>query len=147
MSRHKPLQQTLDLATCRITDKYFGLDILMVQEITRYMPVTPVPLSAEVVHGVINLRGRIVTVIDLGKKLGLVSGREEEEPKIIIIRSEQDHLGLLVDGIGEVVSVETGGLEPAPANVSGIQGRFFSGVFSSEQHVIGVLNMEQLLKT
>ncbi len=136
----------LELATFFIGDALCGIDILNIQEINRQMEVTWVPQAPDYVQGVLNLRGRIVTVIDLGKKLGLSPIKPYKDNRNIIIDSEDEHIGFMVDRISDVLLAESNKIEPAPANIGGVQGRFFKGVFKTQNSLIGVLNIDEILK-
>jgi len=128
-----------------IGDHQFGINILKVQEINKNPTITTVPRSREFIVGVMNLRGRIVTVIDLAKKLGLsftVPGREN---RMIIVNSQDEYIGLLVDRIGDVVPVATEKAEPPPVNIDGILGSFTEGVLKTGAGLIGILDVEAVL--
>lgn len=136
----------LELATFFIGDALCGIDILNIQEINRHMESTWVPQAPDYVIGVLNLRGRIVTVIDLGKKLGLSPIQRSKDSRNIIIDSKDEHIGFMVDRISDVLPAESNKIEPAPANIGGVQGGFFKGVFKTETSLIGVLDIEEALK-
>lgn len=136
----------LELATFYIGDALFGIDILNIQEINRHIESTWVPQAPDYVIGVLNLRGRIVTVIDLGKKLGLSPIQKSKDSRNIIIDSKEEQIGLMVDRISDVLLADASRIEPAPANIGGIQGIYFKGVFKTETSLIGVLDIEQALK-
>jgi purine-binding chemotaxis protein CheW len=121
------------------------MDILKVQEINKLMQMTKVPQAPEYVLGILNLRGQIVTIIDLGKKLGLGETDISQDPRNIIVNSAGGHVGLLVRKISDVVSADMEKRERAPANMSGIQGEFFTGVFKTNDHLIGILNVDKVL--
>ncbi len=139
-------KKVLELATFFIGDALCGIDILNIQEINRNMEATWVPQAPDYVIGVLNLRGRIVTVIDLGKKLGLSPILKNKDSRNIIIDSKDEHIGFMVDRISDVMLAESDKIEPAPANIGGVQGCFFKGVFKTETSLIGVLDIEEVLK-
>jgi purine-binding chemotaxis protein CheW len=139
-------RKVLELCTFYIGDAQFGLDILKVQEINKQMEMTRVPQAPEYVLGVLNLRGRIVTVIDLGRKLGLSQTILNDESRNIIVDFQDEYIGLLVDRIGDVVLAEWDKVESPPANIGSIQGRFFEGVFKAKENLIGVMDVEEVLK-
>ncbi len=144
-----PLGRTghsMDIVTFYLGDVLFGIDILAVQEIVRQLEVTKAYGSPEFVYGVLNLRGQIMTIIDIGKKLGLDERESKQGGRIIIVNSSNEPIGLLVDGIGDALHVEPGGIKPPPANLGGVQAVYFCGVVSTEEHLIGVLNLEPVLK-
>lgn len=145
-SLEKNDNQVLELATFFIGDALCGIDILNIQEINRHMEATWVPQSPDYVIGVLNLRGRIVSVIDLGKKLGLSPIKKSKDSRNIIIQSQDEQIGFMVDRISDVLLAEKDKIEPAPANIGGLQGRYFKGVFKTKDSLIGVLDIEEALK-
>ncbi len=141
-SNHK----TVELATFYLGDALCGMDILKVQEINKLLEMTKVPQAPDYVKGIVNLRGQIVTVIDLGKKLGLSMTDLGLETRNIIVNSTNEYVGLLVDRIGDVERTDWDKIEPPPANIGGVQGKYFEGVFKKEKSLIGILNVEEVLK-
>jgi purine-binding chemotaxis protein CheW len=135
----------VELATFNIGDACCGIDILKVQEINKLTQVTPVPLAPEYVKGILNLRGRIITVVDVGKRLGLPSQCEANHQRNIIVRFENEFIGLLVDSIGDVFRTERGNIEMPPANVTGNQSQYFEGVLKTEKQLISILNLAAVL--
>ncbi len=138
-------QGTLKLATFRVGDALCGIDILHIQEINKLMDMTAVPQSPDYVRGILNLRGKIVTVIDLRKKLGLVRADLGNRTRNIIVAAKGEAIGLLVSDIGDVVATSGSQFEPPPANIGEIQGKYFSGVTKTEKQLIGMLDLEQVL--
>ena len=137
---------TVELATFFVGDALCGMDILKVQEINKLMDMTEVPQAPEYVKGILNLRGQIVTIIDIGNKLGLTAIKKSEESRNIIVNSEDEYIGLLVDHISDVISAEPGRTETPPANIGGVQGKYFEGVLKTEDSLIGILDVEEILK-
>lgn len=142
----KEMGTQIELATFYLNDALFGMNILRVQEINKNMQRTKVPHAPEYVLGIINLRGRIVTIVDLKRKLGLDSAVQRDENRNIIVDCQDEYTGLLVDRIADVVPVDSSKILPPPSNVRGAQGRFFDGVFKTDQGLIAVLNVEEVLK-
>lgn len=138
-------KKIVELATFYVGDALCGMDILKVQEINKLMQMTKVPQAPEYVVGILNLRGQIVTIIDLGLKLGLGSTDISQDPRNIIVNSAGGHVGLLVRKISDVVSADMERQESAPANMRGIQGDFFTGVYKTENNLIGILNIDKVL--
>ncbi len=136
----------MELATFYIGDALCGMDILRIQEINKHMEMTVVPQAPAYVMGILNLRGQIVTVIDLGQKLGLASTKLGEESRNIIVTSKDEYIGLVVDRICDVVEANRDMMEVPPANIGAIQGVFFEGVFKTENNLIGILDVEEILK-
>jgi purine-binding chemotaxis protein CheW len=151
------------LCTFYLDDMLFGIDVDAVQEVLRYQTMTPVPLAPTVVAGLINLRGQIVTILDLGIRLGL--GRQEifEASHNIILKTSSemaaarregagDHfttsndlVGFLVDAIGDVVEADESTIEPPSANVSEAEGRFLSGVIKTDGGLLVLLDIREVL--
>ena len=139
------MQNTVDLATFTIGGAAYGIDILKIQEINKLLELTPVPGAPPYVQGILNLRGQIVTVIDLGLKLGLSNTHPENQGRNIIIRSRGEYIGLLVEQISDVVEVTLDEMASPPANMNGIHGEFFHGVIKTIDRLIGILDIEKIL--
>ena len=137
--------KSLDLATFTIGGAAYGIDIFIIQEINKLLELTPVPGALPYVQGILNLRGQIVTVIDLGLKLGLRNTHLNEQGRNIIVRSRGEYIGLLVEQISDVVRVDVNELESPPANMNGVQGEFFHGIIKTEDRLIGILDVEKAL--
>ncbi|MBW1915989.1 MAG: purine-binding chemotaxis protein CheW [Deltaproteobacteria bacterium] len=138
--------ENVDLATFFIGDALCGMDILKVQEINKLLNMTVVPQAPEYVKGILNLRGQIVTVIDLGRKLGLSITEIGPDTRNMIVNSQNEYIGFLVDRIGDVVKTDIDKVEPPPSNIGGVQGRYFEGVLKTENSLVGILNVEEVLK-
>jgi purine-binding chemotaxis protein CheW len=135
----------VELATFYVGNALCGMDILKVQEINKIMQMTKVPQAPEYVLGILNLRGQIVTIIDLGKKLGLGETDISQDTRNIIVNSSGGHVGLLVRQISDVVAADMEKKERPPANMGGIQGEFFTGVFKTNTELIGILDVDKVL--
>jgi len=138
--------RSTELATFYVGKALCGIDILNIQEINKHFEVTTVPQAAEYVVGVLNLRGRIVTILDLGKKLGLSQIEKDKNNRNIIVRSQDEHIGLMVDSISDVVTADTDRIESSPSNINGLKGKYFQGVLKTETSLIGILDIEEVLK-
>jgi purine-binding chemotaxis protein CheW len=137
--------ESVELATFYVGEALCGMDILKIQEINKLMEMTTVPQAPDYVMGILNLRGQIVTIIDLGKRLGLSSITIDDFSRNIIVNSRDEHVGLLVSKLGDVVTADWDKVESPPANIGGIQGVFFKGVFKTEKHLIGILDSKKVL--
>lgn len=144
-NKDRKASNTVELATFYVGDALCGMDILKVQEINKLMEMTQVPQAPDYVMGILNLRGQIVTIIDLGKKLGLTSVDVNESSRNIIVNSDNEYIGLLVTRIGDVVEAEWEKVERPPANIGGVQGVFFKGVFKMQDRLIGILDADRVL--
>ncbi len=135
----------VELTTFFVGDALCGLDILQVQEINKLLQMTKVPQAPDYVLGILNLRGQIVTIIDLAKKLGSGETEITRDARNIIVNSSDGPVGLLVKKISDVVQADKSLREPAPANMQDIQGEYFTGVHKIEGNLIGILNIEKVL--
>ena len=142
---HAITANTVELATFYVGESLYGMDILKVQEINKLMDMTRVPQAPDYVMGILNLRGQIVTVIDLGKKLNLDNIQVNETSRNIIVNSGNEYIGLLVSRISDVVEAQWDKVEKPPANLDGIQGTFFKGVFKTKDRLIGILDVDRVL--
>jgi len=137
---------TVELATFYVGEALCGMDILKIQEINKLIEMTRVPQAPEYVLGILNLRGEIVTIVDLGKKLSLKSTEMSDKTRNIIVSSNGEHIGLMVEKISDVVQAEWEKVEAPPANIGGVQGKYFTGVFKTEDRLIGILDVEKVLE-
>lgn len=110
---------TRQFCTFIVNGLLLGVDVLDVQEVIRYHPMTRVPHAPRVVRGLINLRGQLVTAIDLRMRLGLPARDGDEFPMNVVVRSEGGAVSLLVDEIGDVLEAQESALEPPPETLRG----------------------------
>ncbi|MCP3875080.1 MAG: chemotaxis protein CheW [Desulfobacteraceae bacterium] len=138
--------EDIEFSTFYVGGAICGIDILNIQEINKHFEITKVPQASDYIEGILNLRGRIVTIIDLGKKLGLSPVNKKKDNRNIIVNSEDEHIGLLVDAISDVALAKSEDIEPAPSNINGVKGKFFKGVLKTEKQLIGILDIDEVLK-
>ncbi|MDP6445656.1 MAG: chemotaxis protein CheW [Pirellulaceae bacterium] len=122
-----------------------GLDIDQVQEINRQFDLTTVPRSPSFVRGVINLRGEVVTVIDLRRVLQMPEAELTKDSRNLIIQSDGEIIGLWVDQIADILNIPVEEVSPSPANVSGVDGRYFQGVHALENEIVVILDIAETL--
>ena len=120
--------ELLQLVTFSTGDEEFGVDILKVQEIILPMAITKVPKAPEFVEGVINLRGKVIPVIDLRRRFGFKPKAQDKYTRIIVIEINQMIVGFVVDSISEVLRIPASTVEPPPAVVAGLESEYISGV-------------------
>jgi len=121
---------------------FFGLAVRDVQEVLRYQDMTHVPRAPEAVHGLINLRGQIVTAIDLRTRLGLAERPEEQLPMNVVLNSRGEVVSLLVDDIGDVLDTDGAQLEPPPATLPTTVRDVTLGVISLPDNILLVLDAD-----
>ena len=130
-----------------IGKEYFGVDILMVQEIIRAAPITAVPNSPEFVEGVINLRGSIIPVIELRKRLNLfMQDSKPEDSWILILNIEGRVTGFIVDSVTEVLKIDENTIEPPPdIVVAGLENQYIRGVCKIDEKLLILLDFDRIL--
>lgn len=131
--------------TVTIGPQSFGIPIDLVNEVFKPERLTSVPLSNPDIAGVLNLRGRIVTMIDCRKRLGISAVSGDREFMAVGVERDGDHYGLLFDGAGEVLRFSSEQLEPAPVNLDPHWKRVSKGVFRMEGGLLVVLDINVLL--
>ncbi len=135
----------IQIASFNIGDVLLGIDIALVKEICRPMGMTHIPHVAQCVRGVINLRGEVVTLLDLRQILCLSSKSDPDAQLNLIVQYHGEHVGLCVDHVSDILTLDPTKIEPAPTNIDGIDGRFFRGVYPLKEEIVLVLNLEQVL--
>ncbi|MFH2059128.1 MAG: chemotaxis protein CheW [Pseudomonadota bacterium] len=136
----------IELALFQIGDMLCGLDTRHVQEINHNFEITPVHRAPDYVRGVINLRGEIVTVIDLHQKFNMPPSEVHDDIQVVFVRYKEECIALLVDNIYDVVSAHSFDISTPPSNVDGISGAFINGVYRMEKDLVIVLDLDELLK-
>ncbi len=131
--------------TCRIAHEEFALDVLSVQEINRMVEVTRVPKAPFYVEGVINLRGRIIPVLDLRRRFGLPRTDQTDDSRIMVVLVRQRMVGLIVDEVVEVLRIPKSAIEPPPSVGSSAGAEFTQGVGRIEDRLLIVLDLNRLL--
>ena len=137
--------QTVLLTTFFVRDSLCALDAAGIQEVIRVGALTPVRHTPQEVTGIVNLRGKIVTILDLGLRLGFAKAIPTGDSRIFIIEDRNEFIGLLVDRVDEVVEVERDEWQSPPANVPWGQARFFKGICRAGGRVITVLDSSPIL--
>jgi purine-binding chemotaxis protein CheW len=123
----------------------FGIEVLKVQEVLKYQEMTPVPLAPRVVSGLINLRGQIVTALDLRTRMGLPGRGEGALPMNVVIRAEDGAVSLLVDEIGDVLEAAHESFEEPPATLHPQARDLILGVYKMEQGLLLILDTDKAL--
>jgi purine-binding chemotaxis protein CheW len=138
--------QTTLIATFHVHGTMCGVDAMKVQEVIRVSKITRVHHASDQIVGIINLRGKIVTVIDLGMVLGLGRLAIGQESRVFIVEWEGEHVGLLADSAGDVVTANSDAITPPPVNMPGVQSRFFEGVYQFPGGLIAILKTASVLE-
>jgi purine-binding chemotaxis protein CheW len=131
------------VCTFFLGDLHCGVDVLAVQEVIRSQTMTPVPLASRFVGGLMNLRGQIVLAIDLRRRLGLPERASGRPPMIVVVRTQDGPVGLLVDDIGEVHEVHEDAFEPPPATLDAAARSLIRGAYKLESKLLHVLDVDE----
>ena len=130
-------------STFYVAELFFGIDVLRVQEVLGFQQMTRIPLAPEVIEGLINLRGQIVTAIDMRRCLQLPPRTREQTPTSMVVRTEDGAVSLLVDEIGDVLDVDASAYERAPENLAGSARDLIRGVYKLKDQLLLVLDPER----
>ncbi len=137
------VEASTQFSTFYVNDLFFGVDVLCVQEVLRFQQMTGVPQAPEVIEGLINLRGQIVTAIDMRRRLRLPPRGGELMPMNMVVRTEDGAVSLLVDEIGDVLDVDTASFERPPENLDPAARELIRGVFKLKDRLLLVLDAER----
>ena len=136
----------LQLVAFRLGNETYAVDIQQVQEIIRMQHITKVPGAPSFVEGVINLRGRVIPVIDLRRRLGLPQGEQTGETRIVVVEVPPHRVGMVVDAVEEVFRIQEEEIEPPSPLVASIEEKYVRGVGKSGDRLIILLRLEEILK-
>ena len=131
--------------TFYLGEHLFGLDVLCVQEVVRLQPITRVPLAHRVVQGLINLRGQIVTALDLRRRLDLPDREEQGEPVNVVVQTDDGPVSLLVDGIGDVLEISDEQFEPPPETLRGPVSEAIKGAYKLPDTLLTILDVRKIV--
>jgi purine-binding chemotaxis protein CheW len=134
------MSATRQYCTFYLGDQYFGLDVLRVQEIVRYQPLTRVPLAHPMVRGLMNLRGQIVTAIDLRRRLDLPESTTDSEQVNVVVETADGAVSLLVDEIADVLEVSEEHFEHPPETLQGSTRDLIQGAYKLPDRLLVILN-------
>lgn len=147
LEQKKGVSDLLQLVSFCLGDEEFGIDILMVQEINRMLDITKVPKSPDFIDGVINLRGRVIPIINLRKRFGLPVKEADKETRIVVVEIEGNIVGMTVDSVSEVLRLPLDTIEPPPPMVSGVDAEYIKGVAKIGDQLLILLDVSKLLST
>ncbi len=136
----------LQLVTFNVGNEEFAVNILNVQEINRMTDLTRVPNASDYIKGVINLRGKVIPIIDLRKRIGLEAKVSDSSTRIIVIEINEKVVGFIVDKVNEVMRISQDHMEPPPNVVSGIDKDFITYIAKLEDRLLILLDLEKIIK-
>jgi purine-binding chemotaxis protein CheW len=137
--------ESREFVTLTIGGQWFGIPVLSVEDVLDHRDVARIPLADRMIAGYINLRGRIVTVIDMRKRLGLPPRADDQPGMNVVVERDGNLYSLLIDAVGEVMEVPSEMYEKNPATVDPLWRDFSEGIYRLENQLLIVLNVEKLL--
>jgi purine-binding chemotaxis protein CheW len=140
-------EELLQLVSFNIGEEEFGVDILQVQEINRMLDVTRVPNAPEYVDGVINLRGKVIPIIDLRRRLGMERKEHDKNTRIVVVEVNDKVVGFVVDAVREVLRIPRSVTEPPPSIVGGVHEEYITAVGKLDDRLLILLDLEKVLAT
>ena len=146
-SRHAAREATREVLVFVLGKEEYGVDILKVQEIRGYEKVTPIPAAPAYLKGVVNLRGIIVPVIDLRIKFGLADPKYDSFTVVIILRLATRVIGMVVDGVSDVVALAASEVKPAPQLGALVDSSFLAGLATQGERMVLLLDIEKFLSS
>jgi len=138
-------EERIQLVSFKIGEEEFGVDILKVQEINRMMLVTRVPDAPEYVVGVVNLRGKVIPVVDLRKRFGMENKEPDKHTRIIVMELEEKLVGFIVDAVSEVLRIPGSVTEPPPSITTDINADYITAIGKLNDRLITLLDIERIL--
>lgn len=137
----------LQWVTFKLVDETYGVNVMQVQEVLRVTEIAPVPGAAPYVMGIINLRGNVVTVLDTRKRFGLPEIAMDDSTRIVIIESDTNVIGILVDSVAEVVELRRSEIEASPNVGNEDSSKYIEGVATNNGELLILIDITKLLST
>ena len=144
-SRNLVENEVLQWVTFKLENEIYGINVMQVQEVLRYTEIAPVPGAPNYVIGIINLRGNVVTVIDTRVRFGLIPSEVSENSRIVIIEAEKQAIGILVDGVAEVVYLRSSDIDMAPNVGTDESAKFIQGVSNRDGELLILVDLNKFL--
>ncbi|HCG9763903.1 TPA: chemotaxis protein CheW [Vibrio parahaemolyticus] len=137
--------EVLQWVTFQLEEETYGINVMQVREVLRYTEIAPVPGAPDYVLGIINLRGNVVTVIDTRSCFGLMEGEVTDNTRIIVIESERQVIGILVDSVAEVVYLRSSEIDTTPSVGTDESAKFIQGVSNRDGKLLILVDLNKLL--
>ncbi len=137
--------ELLQLVSFNIGSEEFGVDILKVQEINRMVEITRVPQAPHYVEGVINLRGKVIPIVDLRKRFNLEVKEADKNTRIVVVDIGGNIMGMVVDSVSEVLRLPSNTIEPPPEIAAGINSEYIKGVAKLEDRLLIFLDLSKVI--
>lgn len=137
------VSSSIQIVCFNIGKEEYGIEILKVQEILKLPSVTALPKSAVYILGVMDLRGKVIPIVDLGVRFGIAE-KDAKNKRAIVVDIKGKRIGLAIDQVSHVVKLEQKNIEPPPAIVKGISGRFIVGIGKVDSRFVIILDIDQI---
>jgi len=145
VSAERTMSDDLQLVSFKIGTEEFGVDILKVQEINRMVEITKVPQAPHYVEGVINLRGKVIPIVDLRKRFNLELKEHDKNTRIVVVDIGGNIMGMIVDSVSEVLRLPANTIEPPPEIVTGINSEYIKGVAKLDDRLLIFLDLSKVI--
>ncbi|AEA79000.1 TPA: chemotaxis protein CheW [Vibrio cholerae] len=143
--KEKSNDEVLQWVTFQLEEETYGINVMQVREVLRYTEIAPVPGAPDYVLGIINLRGNVVTVIDTRSRFGLMQGEITDNTRIIVIESERQVIGILVDSVAEVVYLRSSEIDSTPSVGTDESSKFIQGVSNRDGKLLILVDLNKFL--
>jgi purine-binding chemotaxis protein CheW len=134
-----------ELISFRVSEQEYGVNITDVREIRGWTPATPLPRTPNYVRGVINLRGSVLPILDMGARMGFGLSEPSQRHVIIVVWIRGQHVGLLVDAVCDILQVDSDALHATPDLVGDEAHEFVEGIISIDERMIGLIQLDALM--
>ncbi|MCC6444584.1 MAG: chemotaxis protein CheW [Armatimonadetes bacterium] len=145
MEENRAVVDEEQLVALEIAGEIYGVDISLIHGIIMMQEITRIPHAPAFVEGVTNLRGRVIPVLDLRKRFGLPEAERTKENRIVIVEISDEMMGMIVDGVSEVLRISADAIEPTPPIVTGLESAYLRGVGKVDDRLIILLDVRKVL--
>jgi purine-binding chemotaxis protein CheW len=140
--------EIIQLVSFNLDSEEYGVEVLRVREIIRMIPITHMPNTPHYVEGIINLRGKVIPIISMRKKFGLIESENSSHTRIMVMDIRGELTGFIVDGVSEVIRISAGEIQPSPTVVSGaVDQECIAGVINRAERLLIVLDLDKLVSS
>jgi len=137
--------ELIQLVSFMLADEEYGVEVLKVREIIRMPEITRMPNTPPYVEGIINLRGKVIPIVSMRKRFGLAENDYDGRTRIMVMDVADVLTGFVVDGVSEVIRIQSGDIQPPPAMVSGSIGQdFITGVFNHQERLLIIMDVDRM---
>jgi purine-binding chemotaxis protein CheW len=145
MAVHSDDTVSLDFVLFKLGDLLCGIDVLEVQEIKKLTNITPVFKAPEYIRGVVNMRGQIVTLIDIKERFGMQKTESQKSFLSIIIPYQNELIGILVQNVEDIIRAQKSSIDPPPSNMNGPKRQFINGILKLDQSLVAIINKDSIM--